>query len=635
MMALRVRFFVLVWTFWACLAPLNAWAADRILELAHWEDKTAAVKFEQLPQVASFKPYDTILNKGFDDSADWIRVKIAARKAQEPEQLVLLIRPIYIDRIELFDPADTTVYQKPRLVGDLVPWADAEYESIHHAFVVPALSKERYVWLRLQTNSTRILHIDVLTTHEMVHQDSHLMQIYAALMAVLLSFWLFILIGWFQARDTISSIFVLRQLTFLLYAAGFLGYLRYLGHGYLSPQAVDYAYSWLAILICSLSFLFESRFLNEYNLPRWTKHARRVVAVLLFIAPVLLLADQTVLALRINMMVTGVLCLLLFAMSLAIRPSAASCVSTQATDSRYLLPKSVVCMYYGILLFILVYYILPALGLSKASVWTAYGALFYSVIAGLMMTVLLIYRAKKIEDLRLSVSTQLLKSEAELLAETRRRHDQSRLLSMLMHEIKTPLAVIDMAMAKLGHEQKTSGYVERAIDNMKTILDRCVQTDRMLEEGFQIKKQRVQLSEQLRVWAQDRKEGAHRFELNLEPALQIDTDFQCLQIIVNNLFENAFKHGHAEAALTVRGFCQSSEEGRHGILLEFSNLPGSSEWPDESQVFTKYYRSAKAQRQSGTGLGLYLSRNLAEQLGGSLRYRTAEGRIIFDLWLPS
>jgi signal transduction histidine kinase len=450
-------------------------------------------------------------------------------------------------------------------------------------------------------------------------------------MAMLLSFWLFIFIGWFQARDTISAIFVVRQFAFLVYAAGFIGYPRYLGHGYLSAQTVDYAYSWLAILICSLSFLFESRFLKEYDLPKWAKLAMWVVAVMVFIAPILLLADQTMLALRINMMVTGVICFTLFAVSMAIRPSAIMQDSPQATDSRYLLPKTVVCMYYGILLLILVYYILPALGLSKASVWTAYGALFYSVSAGLMMTVLLIYRAKKIEDLRVAVSTQLLKSEAELLAETRRRHDQSRLLSMLMHEIKTPLAVIDMAMARLGREQKTSGYVERAIDNMKTILDRCVQTDRMLDAGFQINKQPVQVSDQLRVWAQDRKEGAHRFQLDLEPALQLDTDLQCLQIIVNNLFENAFKHGHAEAALT----SQPSADGRPGILLEFSNLPGSSEWPDEAQVFSKYYRSAKAQRQSGTGLGLYLSRNLAEQLGGSLRYRTAEGRIIFDLWLPS
>jgi hypothetical protein len=223
MMALRARFFVLAWALWACLVPVNVWAADRILELAHWEDKTAAVSFEQLPQVASFKPYDTILNKGFTDAADWVRVKIAARQAGEPEQLVLVFRPIYLDRIELFDPADTAVHQQPRLAGDLVPWADAEYESIHYAFVVPALSKERYVWLRLKSNSTHILHVDALTTQEMAHQDSQLMQIYAALMAMLLSFWLFIFIGWFQARDTISAIFVVRQFAFLVYAAGFLG----------------------------------------------------------------------------------------------------------------------------------------------------------------------------------------------------------------------------------------------------------------------------------------------------------------------------------------------------------------------------------------------------------------------------
>jgi signal transduction histidine kinase len=239
------------------------------------------------------------------------------------------------------------------------------------------------------------------------------------------------------------------------------------------------------------------------------------------------------------------------------------------------------------------------------------------------------------EDLRIEISQSLLKSQSELAAETLRRQDQSRLLSMLMHEIKTPLAVIDMAMASRTKEDKATGYIERAIDNMKSILDRCVQTDRMIDRGFQINRQTLQLSKQIENWVQERKEGPDRFGLTLQSNLQIDSDLQCLQIIVNNLIENAFKHGHPTAPLVIKVEGNHWESGQAGVLLSFTNLPGASAWPDEAQLFGKYYRSGPAQRVSGTGLGLYLSRNLAEQLGGSLRYRTDQLHLIFELWLPS
>jgi signal transduction histidine kinase len=336
-------------------------------------------------------------------------------------------------------------------------------------------------------------------------------------------------------------------------------------------------------------------------------------------------------SLQLSVFVVGVIGLSIFVVSLSIQKQPA----VQSSVEAYLLPKSVVCLYYGVIFCILILFVLPALGVIKASIWTVYGVLFYGVSSGVFMTVLLIVRSQKMERLRLEMSRNLLISQAELSAETLRRQDQSRLLSMLMHEIKTPLAVIDMAMRKRDHDNKNAGYVERAIDNMKDILDRCVQTDRMMDGKFELQIQTFNLTKQLMVWVCDRKEDASRFELLLQDDVHVSTDLQCLQIIVNNLIENAFKHGHATAPLVLTLKTSQGQSEKLGVQIEFSNLPGPSGWPSGEQLFDKYYRSSQAQRQSGTGLGLYLSHNLAFQLGGSLRYRTEEGRIIFDLWLPS
>jgi signal transduction histidine kinase len=58
--------------------------------------------------------------------------------------------------------------------------------------------------------------------------------------------------------------------------------------------------------------------------------------------------------------------------------------------------------------------------------------------------------------------------------------------------------------------------------------------------------------------------------------------------------------------------------------------------PDEEKIFTKYYRSEKAHKNTGSGLGLYLVSNLAKLLKGEAKYFLSSDQklITFELTLP-
>jgi signal transduction histidine kinase len=62
------------------------------------------------------------------------------------------------------------------------------------------------------------------------------------------------------------------------------------------------------------------------------------------------------------------------------------------------------------------------------------------------------------------------------------------------------------------------------------------------------------------------------------------------------------------------------DKGVAAIRIEVANAPGASGWPDQDKLFKKYYRSSGAQRQTGTGLGLYQAARITQQLGGTLGY---------------
>lgn len=618
------------WLLLLLLGASQAHAQGWISERAVWTDTRGTASFEDA-RSASYTPYTGVLSKGFGRDVQWIRLTIDAVPPGLSDTLVLRIRPVFLDDITLFDPADMASGKAPRALGDLWPVERNEFVSLHHTFVIPAHAAPRQVWLRLSTLSTQLLHVEALTPRDMQRQEHTLWLVYSALLAVILSFMVWVFLAWLRDRDPVNGLFVLRQTILLLYTASYLGYHRSLLEGLLSPQMHDRLYGWLVLLTTGLSILFEYRLLREYVLPRWGHGLLRGCLAASALALGLFALGLKGEALSLNMLLNAIALSILLIVSLFIRMHATPPDRSQS----YQLPKRVLNGYYLSVALILALSILPSLGLFKGTTLSIYGVLLYGLISGLFMTTLLLLRSRRMEQLRLEMSNRLFLSQEQLALETRRREDQSKLLNMLMHELKTPLSVIDLALKGHVADPKTQGYVGRAIGHMKSILERCVQTDRLLDRSFETQPQPIDLAQQLPQWLEQDAPGDHRLVLQLPSTAPVHTDLQCVQIIIKNLVDNALKYGDASQAVHLRLQAQAHEDGRAGWLVQVSHPPGAAGWPDAQHVFAKYYRSPAAQRQSGTGLGLFLSHTLAEQLGAQLRYRPSATHICFELWLPT
>ena len=120
--------------------------------------------------------------------------------------------------------------------------------------------------------------------------------------------------------------------------------------------------------------------------------------------------------------------------------------------------------------------------------------------------------------------------------------------------------------------------------------------------------------------------------MQMPTQLTLQTDRQLMFIVLNNLLENACKYAPQETPIYVR-LWQEPDKQMTGI--EVRNQPDPAGWPDGAQVFDKYYRSPHARRQAGTGLGLYLVRNLVQTLGGQIRYAPDNTWVRFVIELPA
>lgn len=615
------------------LLPHCSWSQDFILERAFWTDETGTATFAQA-QAVTYTPYTGVLSKGYGPETQWIRLTIGAvpsPKSNDRGQLVLRIRPVFLDRITLYDPADPTPSEGQRVAGDRTEWGEAEYPSLHHTFVIPAQDAPRQVWLQLRTSSTQLMHVDVLSAQDLQRDEMSLGLLYEGLLAAIFALLIWVLLAWLRDRDGLNGLFLIRQIVLLLYTAGYLGYHRVILSSWLSPAQLDGGYNALLLCTSPLSFLFEYRFLREYRLPRWGHWLFGSIFPISAAAIVLFLLGRVNLALNVNMVLNAVGLCVAMVVSWGILSQPQSLTQPNA----YVLPKYLVVGYYTVLTCVLALSVLPVLGVLWGSMVSIYGVILYGLIAGILMSCLLIMRSRRIQHMQRELANHLFLSREQLAQEQQRRQDQSQLLSMLMHEIKTPLSIIDMAVSTTRSDGRTTDYVNRAVTSIKDILDRCIQTDRLAEGEFVLQMRRVQVSDLVLQSLADRKGGVERFAAVITPDLAVETDLQCVQVVVNNLLENAFSHGDGQSVIEVRLLRQPNEQGLPGVALQICNRPGASGWPNADRLFSKYYRSGTAQSKSGTGLGLYLSHTLAKKLGGGLRYFPENERICFELWLPT
>jgi protein-histidine pros-kinase len=127
-----------------------------------------------------------------------------------------------------------------------------------------------------------------------------------------------------------------------------------------------------------------------------------------------------------------------------------------------------------------------------------------------------------------------------------------------------------------------------------------------------------------------------QMELHLhEPAVTLHTDRRALRQILTNLMGNAVK-------FTERGSVRVRMErraigGSHWLAFAVEDTGPGIALTDQSRLFEIFSRVDAASRRTaeGAGLGLHLSRKLAEHLGGDIRFRSEYGSgSTFTLELP-
>jgi PAS domain S-box-containing protein len=215
---------------------------------------------------------------------------------------------------------------------------------------------------------------------------------------------------------------------------------------------------------------------------------------------------------------------------------------------------------------------------------------------------------------------------------------KTEFVSLSAHQLRTPLSaikwtlkmILDGDMGEVNEEQKdllrkTYESNERMINLINDLLN----VTRIEEGRYVYKKKLVSLAELVEEIVKNYKEEAKRRGINFKfnktkekfPKIKMDPDK--VKLVITNLIDNAVRYTSEKGKVVV-----SLDKKDNNI--EFSVEDSGIGVPEDQKerIFTKFFRASNAVRTEteGSGLGLFICKNIIEAHDGEVWFESEEGK---------
>jgi signal transduction histidine kinase len=212
---------------------------------------------------------------------------------------------------------------------------------------------------------------------------------------------------------------------------------------------------------------------------------------------------------------------------------------------------------------------------------------------------------------------------------------KSDFVAITSHELRTPLAAIrgfvntlrrrmpDLSPSEM-HE--FLGIVDTQTDRLIRLVEDLLVVSRIEAGKLSLRPEEVELATVLDQTVRGIGESAARIISWKEPGLPetLTVDAQRLSQVLTNLLDNALKFSSADAPVELRVSPAGSDSVSFEVIDRGSGIPES----EFTRIFERFHQSdpAGTRRSEGAGLGLYITKQIVEAMGGTVGLQSEEGR---------
>ncbi|MDM8192090.1 transporter substrate-binding domain-containing protein [Pseudomonas koreensis] len=228
---------------------------------------------------------------------------------------------------------------------------------------------------------------------------------------------------------------------------------------------------------------------------------------------------------------------------------------------------------------------------------------------------------------------------------------KSTFLATMSHEIRTPMNAL-IGMLELALKRAEEGATDRlaiqvasnAGQQLLALIGDILDIARIESGHLSLAPERANLREAVfsvcRVFEGLARQKRLVWRIELDPCADIDVSIDPTRFkqVLSNLLSNAIKFTETgEVSLRLQILATSDQQVEVQVLIEDSGIGISVE--DQKRLFSPFVQAGNSPQpaRSGSGLGLVISRNLCDMMGGTLRLDSDLGqgtRVEVNLQLP-
>lgn len=216
-------------------------------------------------------------------------------------------------------------------------------------------------------------------------------------------------------------------------------------------------------------------------------------------------------------------------------------------------------------------------------------------------------------------------------------------VATLTHDLKVPIVaganivefLLDGKFGEITEKQKVALLnMQSSNKELIDLVQILLETYKIKETGIKLLKENIVLNQFISNIVDEMQSIANNSGINLnfssERNLTVNADPIQLNRIIKNLISNAISHSNTKENIDIK-----TGELQGFITISIIDYGQGISQDEIKMIFNKYYSAAKKFRKIGTGLGLYLSQQIALSHGGEITVESEENvRTEFCVKLP-
>ena len=198
------------------------------------------------------------------------------------------------------------------------------------------------------------------------------------------------------------------------------------------------------------------------------------------------------------------------------------------------------------------------------------------------------------------------------------QQQQQNFMMAVTHELKTPISVARLNLETLQKysldpekQKKIIRITLQETERLNSLTNNILLSSQLEGGGYKTAKEELDLSDLFKDCVQNfqNRYPERIFKTDIQQDIDVKGDTLLLQMLINNLLENAVKYSPKEKAIT----CVLKDKDESSIELSVKDEGEGIPDNEKAKIFQRFYRIGNelTRKTQGTGLGLYLCRIIA------------------------